>query len=94
MEWSLPPERAGRAPQAFRHSNSAELGLGASGREGMGPGGGLVVRLAPFADVAAAFGVEGGLGPVADAETKSVCVLLEQALTMDAKLTLLTSRSS
>jgi hypothetical protein len=60
----------------------------------MGPSGGLVVRLAPVADVAAGFGVEGGRGPVADAETESICALLEQALTTDAKLMLLASRSS
>jgi hypothetical protein len=25
MVWGLPPERAGRAPQASRHSNSADV---------------------------------------------------------------------
>jgi hypothetical protein len=94
MEWSLPPERAGRAPQASRHSNRAEVVLGAGGREVMGPGGGLVVRLAPVADVAGGFGVEGGLGPVAGAETESIRVSLEQALTMDATPALPASRSS
>lgn len=78
MEWSLPPGRAGRAPQASRHSNSAEVVLG----------------VAPVANVAAGFGVEGGVGPVADAETEPVCVLLEQALTTDATLTLPASWSS
>jgi hypothetical protein len=38
MVWRLPPERAGRAPQASRHSNSAEV---------------AVVRLALVVDVAA-----------------------------------------
>jgi hypothetical protein len=94
MEWSLPPERAGRAPQASRHSNRAEVVLGARGREVMGPDGGLIVRLAPVADVAAGFVVEGGLGPIAEAETKSIRALLEQALTIDAKPTLPASRSS
>ena len=60
----------------------------------MGPGKGLVIRLAPVADVAAGFGVKGGLGPVADAETEPIRVLLEQALTIDAKPTLPAIRSS
>ena len=60
----------------------------------MGPGSGLVVRLAPVADVAAVFGVEGDLGPVADAERESIRALLEQALTIDAKPTLPANRSS
>ena len=94
MVWRLPPERAGRAPQASRHSNRGEVVLGAGGREVRGPRGGLVIRLAPLADVAAGFGVEGGLGPVADAETASIRALLEQALIIDAKPTLPASRSS
>jgi hypothetical protein len=65
----------------------------AAGGEVMGPGGGRVVRLAPVGDVAAGFGVDGGLGAVADAETKSIRALLEQALTIDAKLMLPASRS-
>lgn len=81
MEWSLPPGRAGRAPQASRHSNSGELVLGAGGRE-------------VVADVAAGSGIEGGLGPVADAETDAIRALFEQALTNDAKPTLPASRSS
>ena len=60
----------------------------------MGPSGGLVVRLAPVADVAAGFGVEGGLGPLADAETGSIRVLFEQAPTMAAAPTLPASPSS
>jgi hypothetical protein len=60
----------------------------------MGPGGGLVVRLARVPDVAGGFGVEGSLGAVADAATGSVRALLKQALTMDAKLMLPVSRSS
>jgi hypothetical protein len=52
MVWRLPPARAGRAPQASRQSNSAEV---------------AVVSLALVVDVA---------------------VLLEQALTIDAKPTL------
>lgn len=58
----------------------------------MGAGGGLVVRGALVVDVAAGFGVEGGLGPVADAE--SIRVLLEQALTKDATPALPTNWSS
>ena len=65
--------------------------LGAVGAEVVGPSG-LVVRLAPVADVAAGF--EGALGPVADAETESIRVLLEQALTIDAKPTLPANRSN
>lgn len=94
MVWALPPGRAGRAPQASRHSNSAEVVLGAGGRDVLGSGGGLVVRLAPLAVVAAGFGVDGGRGAVADAETEFICALLEQALTIDAKLMLPASRSS
>jgi hypothetical protein len=43
MVWDLPPERAGRAPQASRHSNGVEV---------------AVVRLALVVDVAAGPGVE------------------------------------
>jgi hypothetical protein len=60
----------------------------------MGSGGGLVVRLAAVADVAAGFGVEGGRGAVADAETESIRASLGQALTIDAKVTVPASRSS
>ena len=60
----------------------------------MGPGGGFVVRPAPLAVVAAGLEVDGGLGPLADAETESIRVLLEHALTVDAKPTLPASRSS
>ncbi len=59
----------------------------------MDTGGRLVVWLAPVAGVGA-FGVEGGLGPVADAETEPTRALLEQALTVDVKATLPASRSS
>ena len=79
MEWGLPPERAGCAPQASRHSNTAEV---------------VAVRLALVVDVAAGLGVDCGLGPVSDAETESIRVLLEQALTMDATPTLPASPSS
>jgi len=93
MVCGLPPERAGRAPQASRHSKSAEV-AGVGGREVVGSGAALVVWPAPVADVAAGFGVAGGVGPVADAETEPVCALLEQALTTDATLTPPASRSS
>ena len=79
MVWGLPPGRAGRAPQASRHSNSAEV---------------VAIRLALVLDVGAGVGIGGGFGPWADAETESTGVLLEQALTMDAKPTLPASRSS
>jgi hypothetical protein len=94
MVWGLPPGWAGRAPQASRHSNSAEVAGGSGGPEIMGPGGGLVVRLAPVADVTAGFGGDCGLGPVADAEPESTGGLLEQAPTVDAKPTLPVSQSS
>src|SRR6516162_5589644 len=94
MVWGLPPERAGRAPQASRHSNRAELVVGAAGGEVMGPSGGPVVRAAPVAEVAAGFGVEGGLRPVADAETASVRGSVEQAPSTVAAPTLPASRSS
>lgn len=79
MVWRFPPERAGRAPQASRHSNSAEV---------------VVVRLALVVDVTAGLGAEGGVGPVSDAETESIRVVVEQALTMDATPTLPASPSS
>src|SRR5450755_4405886 len=94
MVWGLPPERAGRAPHASRHSNRAEVSLGAGEGKDVGPGNWLVVRLAPVADVAAGFGLESCLGPVADAETESIRVLLAQALTMAATPTPPASRSS
>ncbi len=94
MEWGLPPERAGCAPQASRHSSRAEAVLEVGEREVMGTGDGLVVWLAPVADVAAGFGVEGGLVPVADAETEPTRALVEQALIIDARPTLPASRSS
>jgi len=69
------------------------VALGVCGLEVIGPSG-LVVRLAPVADVAPGFGVGGGIGPLALAETESVRVLFEQALAIDAKPTLPASRSS
>jgi hypothetical protein len=47
-----------------------------------------------FADVTTGFGVEGGRGAVAEAEAGSIRALLEQVLTIDAKLMLPASRSS
>ncbi|MDT5255273.1 MAG: hypothetical protein QOD10_353 [Mycobacterium sp.] len=79
MVWGLPPERAGRAPQASRHSNSADV---------------VVARLVPVVDGAAGFGAEGVVGPISGAETESILVVLEQALTMDATPTLPASPSS
>ena len=52
MVWRLPPGRAGRAPQASRHSNNAEV---------------VAVRLTLVVDVAEGGGVEGGLAPITDA---------------------------
>lgn len=46
MVWRFPPERAGRAPQASRHSNSAEV---------------VAVRRALFVDVAGGAGADGGV---------------------------------
>ncbi len=89
MVWGLPPGRAGRAPQASRQSNRAEVALGAGWRDG-----GLVVGLESVADVAAGFEVEVCLGPVSDADPESILVLLEQAPTADAKPTLPASRSN
>jgi hypothetical protein len=78
MEWGFPPLRAGRAPQASRHSNWAEAMLGVVG--------GGAVRLTSVA-VAARFG-EGGLGPVGGR------CWLEQAPTAHAKPTPPASRRS
>jgi hypothetical protein len=58
----------------------------------VGPDRGVVVRLASVAAVAARFG--DGVGPVADAGTESIRVLLEQALIIDAKPTLPATQSS
>jgi len=91
MVWAFPPGRAGRAPQASRHSNRAGVALAA---EVMGPGCELVVRLAPVADVAAGFDVEVWPGPAFEADTESVRVLLEHAPTTDAKPMLPASRSN
>ncbi len=66
--------------------------FGAAGAEVVGPDGGIVVKLASVAPVAARLG-EGGLGPVADAETESIRGSPEQAPT-DAKPMLPASRSS
>lgn len=49
MVWRLPPERAGRAPQASRHSNSAEL---------------AAVRLALVGDVGGGAEAEGRVSDV------------------------------
>jgi hypothetical protein len=68
MVWRFPPERAGRAPQASRHSNSAEL---------------VAVRLALIVEVGGA-GAEGGLEPVSESEAEFIRVVLEEAATMDA----------
>jgi hypothetical protein len=67
--------------------------LGAGGAEAVVPDGGLVVRLASVAPVAARLG-EGGPNPVADAEAESIRGVCEQAPTVAAKPTLLASQSS
>lgn len=51
MVWCLPPGRAGRAPQASRHSNRGEVALGASGPEVIGASGPAVTP-APVAEPA------------------------------------------
>lgn len=51
MVWRFPPERAGRAPHASRHSNSAEL---------------VAVKVALIVGAGAGAGAEGGIGPVSD----------------------------
>jgi hypothetical protein len=94
MEWTLPPGRAGRAPQASRHSSTAEVVLGTGERDVIGAGGGLVVRLIPVAVVAAGVGVVSGLEPFADAEPESIRAFLEQAPTNDTRPTAPASRSS
>jgi hypothetical protein len=89
MEWGFPPARAGRAPQASRQSNCADVMLGAFGAGAVGPDSGL----GSVVPVAARFG-DGGIGPVAGAETESIRGLLEQAPTVDAKPMLPASQSS
>lgn len=69
MVWRFPPERAGRAPQASRHNNGAEV---------------AAVRRALIVDVAGGAGTEGGFGRVSDAEAEFVWVALEQLPTRDA----------
>lgn len=69
MVWRFPPERAGRAPQASRHSNSAEV---------------AAVRLALIVDVGGGAEAKGGFGWVSDTEAESIRVALEQPPTRDA----------
>ena len=52
MVWRFPPERAGRAPHASRHSNNAEV---------------VAVRLALIVEVGGGAGAEGGVAPLSDA---------------------------
>lgn len=79
MVWRFPPERAGRAPQASRQSNGAEV---------------VAVRLALIVEVGRGVGAEGGFGPVSDAEAESISVALEQLPTRDAAPALPASTSS
>jgi hypothetical protein len=69
MVWRFPPERAGRAPQASRHSNSAEL---------------VAVRFALIGEVGGGAGAESDLGPVSESEAEFIRVVVEEAATMDA----------
>lgn len=69
MVCRFPPERAGRAPQALRHSNGAEV---------------AAVRLALIVVVAGGAATVGGFGRVSDAEAESIRVALEQPPTRDA----------
>lgn len=73
MVWRFPPERAGRAPHASRHSNNAEV---------------VAVRLTLVGDVAAGSGADAGVAPAFVAETESTRVVLEQAPIMAAMPTL------
>ncbi|WP_231127329.1 hypothetical protein [Mycobacterium colombiense] len=79
MVWRFPPERAGRAPQASRHSNSAEV---------------VAVRLALIVGVGAGVGAEGGVAPFSESEAEFIRVGLEQAATMDATPALPASASN
>lgn len=69
MVWRFPPERAGRAPQASRHSNSAEV---------------AAVRLALIAGVGGGVEAKGGFVRVSGAEAEFIRVALEQPPTRDA----------
>lgn len=55
MVWRFPPERAGRAPQASRHSNSAEV---------------AAVRLALIVGVGGEVEAEGGFGRDSEADSE------------------------
>lgn len=79
MVWRFPPERAGRAPHASRHSNSAEV---------------AAVRFALVVEVAVGGGAESGLGPASESEAEFIRVVLEQAATMDAMPALPASASN
>ena len=79
MVWRFPPERAGRAPQASRHSNNAEV---------------VAVRFALVVEVGAGGGAESGLGPVSESEAEFMRVVLEHAATMDATPALPASASN
>ena len=79
MVWYLPPGRAGRAPQASRHSSRAEVFEAGKGEEKVSAGV-VVVRLALA-----------GNGTVGPGVTPA---LFEQALTVVAKPTLPANWSS
>jgi hypothetical protein len=68
MEWSLPPGRAGRAPQASRHNRTAEAAAGGGVGGAIGWGGRCAAGLASGAVVAAG-AVGPGLPRLADSVT-------------------------
>ena len=92
MVWYLPPGRAGRAPQASRHSSRAELFEAGRGEEKVSAG--VVVRLALVGNGAVGPGVGDGFRLVAGSGAERTTALFEQALTVVAKPTLPANWSS
>jgi len=87
MVWYLPPGRAGRAPQASRHSSRAEVVFEAGGGEAMVSAGVVVARLALVGNGAVGPGVDDGFGLIAGSGAELTTALFEQALTVVAKPT-------
>jgi hypothetical protein len=88
MVWYLPPGRAGRAPQASRHSSWAGVVFEAGGGEVTVSAGAVVVRLALVGNGALGPGVDGGFGLVAGTGVELTTAPFEQAPTVAAKPTL------
>jgi hypothetical protein len=94
MVWYLPPGRAGRAPQASRHSSRAGVLFVAGVDEAMVSAGVVVVRLALVGNGALEPRADDGFGLVAGSGAEVTMTLVEQALTVVAQPTLPANWSS